>query len=333
MHPTASALRTESAIRISRSTSGDAPPRAAQRRASVPTRTPSNVTAPKRRVQVHRLHRLDRDAGRGCGHEHLGEAGAVLRGDQEVVRLGGVLHRPHRPAEHDAVAVALDLHCGAPLPRSFAELRRAPGGDRLAREQAGEHLGLRRSCAGRAQRRRDDVRRQQGSRRGVVAELVGHETKVHQSGAADRAAAVGLVHQQRGPPQLGPAPPVGAVETSRVVAQAPQRVRGSVLHQEALRGLRGRTPGPRSGRSAWRSWSHFLVSCRVRVLQLAHDAAERSSDGGGGALAQRAPMPAASLRVRHSCRDMRATSTSLARARRAPTVASSLGVCTKGSQL
>ena len=43
-------------------------------------------------------------------------------------------------------------------------------------------------------------------------------------------------------------------------------------------------------------------------------------------------MPAASLRLRHSARGMRVMSTSLASARRAPTVAWSLGVCLKGSQ-
>jgi hypothetical protein len=43
-------------------------------------------------------------------------------------------------------------------------------------------------------------------------------------------------------------------------------------------------------------------------------------------------MPAASLRFFHSVRDMGVTSTSPARARRAPTVACSRGVWAKGSQ-
>jgi hypothetical protein len=43
-------------------------------------------------------------------------------------------------------------------------------------------------------------------------------------------------------------------------------------------------------------------------------------------------MPAASLRLRHSARDMRVVSTSVASARKAPTVAWCLGVCSNGSQ-
>ena len=43
-------------------------------------------------------------------------------------------------------------------------------------------------------------------------------------------------------------------------------------------------------------------------------------------------MPAASFCFFHSARDMRVVSTSVARARSAPTVASSFGVCSNGSQ-
>ena len=43
-------------------------------------------------------------------------------------------------------------------------------------------------------------------------------------------------------------------------------------------------------------------------------------------------MPAASLRLRHSSSGMRVVSTSVARARSAPTVACSFGVCSNGSQ-
>ena len=44
-------------------------------------------------------------------------------------------------------------------------------------------------------------------------------------------------------------------------------------------------------------------------------------------------MPAASLRLRHSSRGMRVVSTSVARARRAPTVACSFGVWANGSHV
>ena len=47
---------------------------------------------------------------------------------------------------------------------------------------------------------------------------------------------------------------------------------------------------------------------------------------------QKTPMPAASLRLRHSSRGIRVVSTPVARARRAPTVACTFGVCLKGSQ-
>ena len=47
---------------------------------------------------------------------------------------------------------------------------------------------------------------------------------------------------------------------------------------------------------------------------------------------QSVPTPSASLRLRHSTRDILVVSTSLARSRSAPTVACSFGVCANGSQ-
>ena len=87
-------------------------------------------------------------------------------------------------------------------------------------------------------------------RRGVAAELVGDEAEVDQAGAADGPAAVLLAHQQRGPPELGAAAPVGRVEPGRVVAQSRGACPAAPARSGSGRWSRGRTPGLRSGSGA-----------------------------------------------------------------------------------
>ena len=71
----------------------------------------------------------------------------------------------------------------------------------------------------------------------MTAELVGDQAGVGQARVADGAAAVFLAHEERGPPQLGAAAPVGRVVADRVVTESPQRVRRHLLGQEAVGGL------------------------------------------------------------------------------------------------
>ena len=184
--------------------------------------------------QVDRLHRCRGDARRGRRDEHLGHAGAALvaAGHEQMVCLTGRLHDRDLTPQDEVGPRPAGLH--GRLPPRRTEGRRAPGGDALSGEQAGQDVG--RGVVG-AQGGRHHVDHRQRPRRGVAAELVGDQAGVHQAGVADGAAAVLFAHQQRGPSQLGAAAPVGRVEPDRVVAQLAQGVRWRLLGQEAVGGL------------------------------------------------------------------------------------------------
>jgi hypothetical protein len=83
--------------------------------------------------------------------------------------------------------------------------------------------------------------------------------------------------------------------------------------------------------------SSIYVENQLRTPSIPPPTGAEASPGGArrhvtGYAVAVTPMPAASLRVRHSALDMRVVSTSVACARSAPTVAWSFGVCSKGSQ-
>ena len=79
----------------------------------------------------------------------------------------------------------------------------------------------------------DHVGRDERSGSSVAAEFVGEKAEVDQPGAADRAAPVLFAHQQRGPPEFGPAPPVRRIESGLVVAERAERVGRHLLRQES----------------------------------------------------------------------------------------------------
>ena len=245
MAPTDSALRMTRNTWNWRSTSAEASP-AAPTTASAGTRTSSNVTTEKRRVRSTVCMRRHRDARRRRGHQHLrGPAVAVAAGDEQMARGAGRLHRARLAAQHEVGPVGRRLD-GRPPPVGPGH-RGAPRGDPLAGEQAGQDVGR---GAVRAERRRHHVGRGQRSRRGVAAELVGHETEIDQARAADRPAPVLLADQQRGPPQLGAAAPVRRDRTRsrRGAAHGPRPA--APARSGNGRSSPGRIPGRRSGSGA-----------------------------------------------------------------------------------
>ena len=123
--------------------------------------------------------------------------------------------------------------CGA---GSRALLLQAPGREPGAGGDVRQDV-LAGVVAGIAQRSRDEVGRRQWPGCGVRAELVGDEGQVGQPGFADRAAAVGLVDEQRGPPELRPALPVALVVPRGIVPQRAQRGDRDLVGEELGRRL------------------------------------------------------------------------------------------------
>ena len=114
--------------------------------------------------------------------------------------------------EHEVVAVA---RRGDRDPRGVpaaAGTGDAPRADDLAGDDPGQDPGAQLGRPTVGDRGRDDVGGRERSRRHQPAHLLGDDHEIEQPRAAEAAAAVGLGHEERGPPQLGAARPPRAVE-------------------------------------------------------------------------------------------------------------------------
>ena len=173
--------------------------------------------------QVEAAQGGDGDPGGVGGDQDLAAAPVVVDGHQQVAGLGPGLDRGGDAVEHQAVAV------GAPGDAPVA----APGGHGLAAEQPGQHLGSLGVAARPTQGGGHDVDRDEGAGGDEAPHLLGHEHQVGQPVVGEAAAAVGLGHEQRGPAQLGPAPPHVRVEAGGVVLEGPHGGDGALGGQEA----------------------------------------------------------------------------------------------------
>jgi hypothetical protein len=142
-----------------------------------------------------------------------------------VGRLGAGLDRRAGALQHQSAVHTASLH----------RRRSAPGGDRGAVEQAGEHLGALLVGAVAADRLGDHVDGHERPGGHQVAHLLGDQDQVRQAVLGEAAAAAGLRHQQRGPPELGAAGPDRGVEPGGIVFQGPHRGGRALRCEEAAR--------------------------------------------------------------------------------------------------